>query len=173
MSDTDLLQLLYNILPALIVAGVSFYFFKTFFENENRRRRFLLHQENQKTALPLKLQAYERMALFLERISPGNLLIRIKPESSDKIQYSNTLVTAIDQEFEHNLAQQIYISNECWNYIKTAKNATISLIRQSAADNTVENAAMLQEKVLTILMDEDAPTIAALTYVKNEVKEIM
>ena len=113
------------------------------------------------------------MALFLERISPGNLLIRIKPESSDKIQYSNTLVTAIDQEFEHNLAQQIYISNDCWNYIKTAKNATISLIRQSAADNTVENAAMLQEKVLTILMDEDAPTIAALTYVKNEVKEIM
>ena len=173
MSDTDLLQLLYNILPALIVAGVSFYFFKTFSENENRRRRFLLHQENQKTALPLKLQAYERMALFLERISPGNLLIRIKPESSDKIQYSNTLVTAIDQEFEHNLAQQIYISNECWNYIKTAKNATISLIRQSAADNTVENAVMLQEKVLTILMDEDAPTIAALTYVKNEVKEIM
>ena len=119
MSDTDLLQLLYNILPALIVAGVSFYFFKTFSENENRRRRFLLHQENQKTALPLKLQAYERMALFLERISPGNLLIRIKPESSDKIQYSNTLVTAIDQEFEHNLAQHSVYFLDLENSLRT------------------------------------------------------
>ena len=173
MSDLDLLQILYNILPAIIVAAVAFYFFKTFSENENRRRRFLLHQENQKTGLPLKLQAYERMVLFLERISPGNLLVRIKPNTSDKIQYSNTLVSAIDQEFEHNLAQQIYVSNECWNYIKTAKNATISLIRQTTADNTVENAAMLQEKVLTVLMDEDAPTVAALTFVKNEVKEIV
>ncbi|WP_417887169.1 hypothetical protein [Zunongwangia sp.] len=173
MNNSDLLQLLYNTLPALIVGGVAFYFFKTYSENENRRRRFLLHQETQKTALPLKLQAYERMALFLERISPGNLLIRIRPETTDKIKYSNTLIAAIDQEFEHNLAQQIYVSNECWNYIKTAKNATISLIRQTAADNKVENAAMLQEKVLTVLMDQDSPTVAALSFVKSEVREFV
>lgn len=171
MNNSDLLQVLYTVLPALIVAAVAFYFFKTYAENENRRRRFLLHQESQKTVLPLKLQAYERMALFLERISPGNLLVRIRPETNDKIEYANMLVAAIDQEFEHNLAQQIYISNECWNYIKTAKNATISLIRQTAADNKVENAAMLQEKVLTTLINQDSPTVAALTFVKGEVRE--
>ena len=75
----QLLNLAFNLLPAIIVGVISYHFFNTHTKQEDGRRRFLLHKDSQKTALPLKLQAYERLTLFLERIAPGNLLTRVKP----------------------------------------------------------------------------------------------
>lgn len=132
-----------------------------------------MHQENQKSALPLRLQAYERMALFVERITLGNLLIRVKPVSQGKEDYENLLTRTIDMEFEHNLAQQIYLSGECWNVIKTTKNATIGMIRKTSKREDVENADQLREKLLTGLMDQASPTDAALEYIKKEVRRII
>lgn len=133
----------------------------------------MIRQENQKTALPLKLQAYERMALFLERISLGKLLLRVKPVSQHIQDYEDLLTRTIDMEFEHNLSQQIYVSTECWNVIKTSKNATIGMIRKTAKREDIENADMLREKMLTGLMDQTAPTDAALDYIKNEVRNLI
>ena len=173
MTENNILQLFFYLLPALIVGLVSYYFFQMHFKNEEKRRRYVLRQENQKTALPLRLQAYERMALFLERISLGKLLFRIKPVSQNSADYEDLLTRTIDMEFEHNLAQQIYISPECWNVIKTSKNATIGMIRKTAKREDIENADMLREKLLTGLMDQQAPTDAALDYIKNEVRNFI
>lgn len=90
--------------PALITGMIAYYFFKEHTKNEDGRRRFLLHKDLQVNALPIRLQAYERMALFLERISPNKLLIRISPTSSDKDSYESLLIASIEQEFEHNLS---------------------------------------------------------------------
>jgi len=109
MTENNILQLFFYLLPAVVVGAVSFYFFKMHITNEEKRRRFLLRQENQKEALPLKLQAYERMALFLERISLGKLLLRVKPTSDNVEDYEELLTRTIDMEFDHNLAQQIYL----------------------------------------------------------------
>lgn len=171
MTDINLLQLLFYLLPAVIVGLISFYFFQMHISNEEKRRLFILRQENQKIALPIKLQAYERMALFLERISMGQLLLRLKPKSNDLEAYENLLTQSIDQEFDHNLAQQIYLTPECWNIIKTAKNATISIIRKTAKKETVTNADELRQEILSALMDQTAPTEAALDYIKNEVRK--
>jgi hypothetical protein len=173
MTENNILQLFFYLLPALIVGLVSYYFFQMHFKNEDKRRRFVLRQENQKTSLPIRLQAYERMALFLERISLGKLLLRIKPTSSEIKDYEDLLTRTIDMEFEHNLAQQIYLSTECWNVIKTSKNATIGMIRKTARRDDLENADMLREKLLTGLMDQSAPTDAALDYIKNEVRNFI
>ena len=173
MTENNILQLFFYLLPALIVGLVSYYFFQMHFKNEDKRRRYILRQENQKTALPIKLQAYERMALFLERISLGKLLLRIKPVSQNIEDYEDLLTRTIDMEFEHNLAQQIYLSPECWNVIKTSKNATIGMIRKTARREDLENADMLREKLLTGLMDQSAPTDAALDYIKNEVRNFI
>ena len=70
--------------PALITGMIAYYFFKEHTKNEDGRRRFLLHKDMQVNTLPIRLQAYERMALFLERITPSKLLIRVKPTSSDE-----------------------------------------------------------------------------------------
>ena len=172
MNETDILNFLYAILPAIVVGLVSFYFFSTHFKNEENRRRFLILRENQKTALPLRLQAYERLALLLERISPGKILFRVQPTSEDAESYATLLIANIEQEFEHNIAQQIYVSNECWDYVKTAKNATITLIRKAVGKDEVNTTDELRELLLKSLMDKQPPTDAALSYIKKEVKSL-
>ena len=172
MNETDILDFLYAILPAIIVGLVSFYFFNTYSNNEENRRKFLLLREKQKTSLPIRLQAYERLTLFLERISPGKILFRVQAISEDVNSYATLLVANIEQEFEHNLAQQIYVSDECWDYIKTAKNATITLIRKGAAKEEVQNTDQLREIILKSLMEKQAPTDAALSYIKKEVRSL-
>lgn len=173
MNQIEISQLLLALLPALIVGALAYYFFKSFIKSEEGRRRFLLVKDNQKTALPMRLQAYERMTLFLERISPGKILFRVKPNSEDPALYEQLLVKTIEQEFEHNLAQQIYISGDCWDYIKTAKNATIGLIRKANGLDQVTTADALRETILKNLMEKPAPTDAALAFIKKEVKSFI
>lgn len=172
MTEDSILQMLFYILPALIVGVIAFYFFSLHTRNEERRRRFLLHKEAQKHALPIRIQAYERMALFLERIAPGNLLVRVKPMGNAKEHYANLLIKNIEQEFEHNLAQQIYISDECWNVIKASKNATINNIRKTAAKEDIQSADELRQHILNTLLDQQPPSETGLGYIKKEVKNL-
>jgi hypothetical protein len=173
MDIDKLIELFSYTLPALITGGVAYYFFQMHTQNEDKRRRFLLARENQKSALPLRLQAYERMALFMERIDPAKMLIRITPISDDKRDYANYVIAQIEQEYEHNLAQQIYMSDECWGVITAAKNGTIQLLRKAAVSNESTDADSLREAILKDLFDKPAPSTAALSYIKNEVKEFL
>lgn len=172
MNIEDISNALLSLLPAFLVGAIAFYFFKQHIENENRKRRFLLKRELQKESLPLRLQAYERMALCMERISPAKLLIRVNPNSDDKEHYENLLIATIEQEFQHNLTQQIYITDECWNVINTAKNTTIQLIRKSSMQEKTDSANKLREVVLNELMDKQAPSATALAYIKKEVGDL-
>ncbi len=173
MENSKIIELLFYVLPALITGGVAYYFFSMFTKNEENRRYYNLRKENQKDALPLRLQAYERMTLFLERIEPSKVLTRIAPTSSDKSTYANYIVAQIDQEFEHNLTQQIYISDKCWNIIATAKNATIQMIRKASMDPEIADADVLRQTILKDLFDKPSPSSAAIAFLKNEVKEIL
>jgi hypothetical protein len=173
MDTSKILELLFYILPAVITGLVAFYFFENFVKNENNRRNFILRQENQKQALPIRLQAFERLTLFLERINPAKLLVRIAPLSDDKMEYSNLLVQHIEQEFEHNLTQQIYLSNEAWTIILSAKNTTIQIIRQSTLNKEISSSQSLREAILTDLGNNQAPSTFALDFLKNEVLQIL
>ena len=167
MDTTKLIELLSYTLPAIITGFVAYYFFNLHTKNEEGRRRYLLNKDTQKDALPLRLQAFERMTLFLERINPGKLLIRISPNSDNKNDYENLLISSIEQEFEHNLTQQIYMSDECWTVIVTAKNATIQMIRRTNMSDRVDTANKLREVIMNDLMDKQSPSSVALSYIKN------
>lgn len=169
---TKLIEALLYAVPAIITGLVAYYFFKEHTKNEDGRRRFLLHKDMQTNALPLRLQAYERMVLFLERITPSKLMIRVTPTSSDVESYESLLIANIEQEFEHNLSQQIYISSDCWNIVSAAKNATIQLIRKASLLEKTDTANKLREVVLTEMMDKRAPSDAALAYIRQEVSEM-
>jgi len=171
MSSDGIFQLFAYLLPAVVTGAIAFYFFRLHTKNEEGRRRFLLHKESQKDTMPIRLQAYERMVLFLERISVNNLVVRVSPKSSDKNQYENLLIKQIESEFEHNLSQQIYLSDECWSIIKTAKNATIRAIR-SAGMSESDSADKLREDILNQTMEKQSPSSAALAFVKKEVSEL-
>lgn len=126
----------------------------------------------QVNSLPLRLQAYERMALFSERIRPSKLLVRIKPTSSNKEDYEALIIATIEQEFEHNLSQQIYLSDDCWNVITAAKNATIQLIRKASLLEKTNSANKLREVILTEMMEKRPPSDAALSFLKKEVSQM-
>jgi len=172
MEIEKIFEVILYAVPALITGMIAYYFFKEHTKNEDGRRRFLLHKDIQVNTLPIRLQAYERMALFLERITPSKLLIRVSPTSSDEDTYESLLVATIEQEFEHNLSQQIYVSDECWNIIVAAKNATIQLIRKAGLLEKTGTADKLREVILTEMMEKRAPSDAALSFIKNEVSEL-
>lgn len=173
MNTDKILELLFYTLPALITGGVAYYLFNSYFADQQNTRRWLVQKENQKLGLPLRLQAYERLALFLERINPNKLLLRIGPLSEDKYAYESLLIHHIDQELEHNLAQQIYISDECWTIILTAKNTIIQNIRKTAMNERVTDAHKLRETILNDLYDSESATTVALSYLKNEVSSFL
>ena len=171
MSGDDIFQLFAYLLPAVVTGAIAFYFFRLHTKNEEGRRRFLLHKDSQKETLPIRLQAYERMALFLERIAINNLVVRVAPQGQDKSKYENLLIKQVENEFDHNLSQQIYMSDECWNIIKAAKSATIQMIR-SAGMSESDNADKLREDILNQTMEKQSPSATALSFVKKEISEL-
>ncbi len=172
MDTTKILELFSYTFPAIVTGVIALYFFKLHTKNENNRRNFLLRKEKQSIALPLQLQAYERMALFLERISPASLLVRVPPTGTDKPAYFKKLLTSIEKEFEHNLAQQIYITEQCWNVIKTAKNNTINIIRNTMLEGELKDARAMREAIIQRMVENEPPSNTALAFIKSEVHKI-
>nr|WP_321222544.1 hypothetical protein [uncultured Psychroserpens sp.] len=170
--DLDILGLLLYCIPALVTGAIAFLFFKEHIENENNRREFMIQKELQKDSLPVRLQAYERLSLYLERIKPSKLLLRVNPTSSNKADYESLLIANIEQEYDHNLAQQIYVTDQCWSIASTAKNATIQMIRKAALSDKVDSADKLRETILTDMVEKRSPSDAALSFIKEEVSNI-
>lgn len=173
MDTESFTQLIAYTIPALITGAIALYFFRMHTQNEKRRRIFELRKEKQSLAMPNRLQAYERMALFLERITPNNLAVRIKPSGNDKPSYFKKLLGTVEQEFEHNLAQQIYLSSECWDVIVTAKNNTLNFIRDIMLEGEVIDAKIMRETIIQRTGQNDLPsTRKAMDFIKEEVQTI-
>ena len=99
------------------------------------------------------------------------MLVRIKPTSDDANDYLQLLIATIDQEFEHNLVQQLYISKETWLSITAAKRAIINKIKQVAE---VSNSANdLRENVLIDYSKTISPTETAVDFIKSEVRKLL
>lgn len=171
-ESSQIISYVAYLLPAIVVGLVAYYFFKGHTANEEGRRRYLVQKEAQKQILPLRLQAYERITLFLERIDLSKLLIRVKPFSDSIEDYEGLLIKNIEQEYDHNLTQQIYVSPECWNLVNASKNATIHIIRQGVMHEKNGDVDKLRTWLLQNFMEEITPSQKAITYVKKEVSEL-
>ena len=131
------LEILKYTLPALVVALVVYVMLKTYFDNNYKLKVLDLKSKNSKEYLPLKLQAYERLTLFVHRTSPENLIPRNTLPNQTAKQLKKQLLQAVQQEFEHNITQQVYVSNNVWNAIvgyKAQLIKTINIIDQKLGD---------------------------------------
>lgn len=171
--ESKLLEIAAYTLPALITGGVAYVMMQKFYNSEDSKRKFELIRENQKLALPIRLQAYERMVLLLERINPSQLLLRIAPTSTSKQDYSTLLAHQIQTEFEHNLTQQIYVTAETWNMILKAKNSTVQMIRKNAIREDIADANKLREAIMIELTEVEAPSSIAISFIKEELKNVL
>ena len=173
MNSDIIVQIIGFTIPSIVTGLVAYYFFINHTKMEEKKMKVSLLKENKKHSLPQKLQAYERMTLFLERLNPSKLLIRVTSVNNDKNAYLFSVSQIIEQEFEHNLTQQIYVSDECWGVIVAAKNATTHLIATVSNDPEINTAEELREAVIKNILEKGTPSAAALAFVKNEVKDIL
>ena len=170
----EILEILKYTLPALIVFLTTVVLIRGFFRNEEQRRSMHESELNREKTLPVRMQAYERMALFLERISPESLVMRVNKPDMTAAQLQSELLSAIRSEFEHNVAQQVYISAEVWELIKSAKNNVISLVN-SAADQLKDDATSLtlSQKIFEQLIQlKTPPSSQALESLKKEMERL-
>ena len=170
--EDKLLEIATYTLPAFITGGVAFVMMQKFYNSEESKRKFELLRENQKQALPIRLQAYERMVLFLERINPAQLLLRVAPISQSKDDYATLLVHHIQTEYEHNLTQQIYLTSETWDIVLKAKNSTVQMIRKNAIREDIADADKLREAIMLELTETEAPSSVAISFIKEELKRV-
>jgi len=165
---TDILKIT---IPALIVFFTAWVLLKNMIRNDQDKRRQEIILQNTKTVTPIKLQAYERIVLFLERISMESLLVRVSASDMSAEQLHSALLATIRSEFEHNLSQQIYMSPQAWEVVKNARSNTIKIINNEAEKVKGDAPAMdLSKQILTKVMElEKEPTKAAIDYIKGEV----
>jgi len=142
---------------------------------ERERRTFDLKRENVKVMTPVRLRAYERMAIFVERIAPDSLVMRQRfGERTTSSQLQRTLLDQIRQEWEHNAAQQIYISEETWAQLVNAKESIVELVNSCAMQLDPKTVSVgLANLVLNTYNEEkskqDTPIQMALAAIKKDV----
>jgi hypothetical protein len=165
---TDILKIT---IPALIVFFTAWVLLKNMIRNDQDKRRQEIILQNAKTVTPIKLQAYERIVLFLERISMESLLVRVSSSDMSAEQLHSALLATIRSEFEHNLSQQIYMSPQAWEVVKNARSNTIKIINNEAEKVKGNSPAVeLSKQLLTKVMElEQEPTKAAIDYIKGEI----
>jgi hypothetical protein len=170
LSDT----LLYFV-PALLVLGAVFMLIKRFLDRDFQNRQVDVRQSMRKDSLPLKLQAYERLVLFLERISPNSLLVRTHRGGMSAPQLHSDLLATVRAEFEHNLSQQIYISASAWEAVKNAKEDMLKLFN-NAYSRVGQHASGIQlsSQIFEQMMKEESfPTQKAIDVLKSEAKQLL
>lgn len=115
-------------IPALIVYFVVSSLMKSYLEKQYQLRQLEFKQGQQKTTVPLRLQAYERLSLFCERIALPSLLLRCKEEGQSAGTLRLKLLLNIQQEFEYNITQQLYVSEQLWQIIKIARDDMVTVV---------------------------------------------
>ena len=162
-------------IPALLVFMASYLLLRSMIRNEQDKRRQELILQNRKTITPIRLQAYERIVLFLERISLESMLVRVSSSEMTASQLHSALLSTIRSEFEHNLSQQIYMSQQAWEVTRNARSNMIKIINSEAekmkADSTgITLSKQLLEKIMEL---EKEPTRVAIDFVKAEVAKMI
>jgi len=124
----DIIEIIKLTVPSLVVFLTAYFLLKNFLEEQTKQKELDQVRERDKIVLPLQLQAYERMVLFLERINPETLVFRLYDPNLSVDEYKNRLIQSIREEFDHNLSQQVYMSHEAWQLIRSAKEDVIRII---------------------------------------------
>ncbi|MDR1672932.1 MAG: hypothetical protein LBS09_05680 [Bacteroidales bacterium] len=168
------IDLLKIVLPSIILLAAVCYIVGGFLRNSEKHRQLKAAKDNRKIITPLRLQAYERLVLFLERTSPDSIVLHANYPDNTAEQLHQELLQTIRAEYEHNLTQQLYVSPEAWESVRNAKNYTVSLIN-AAAQEMEDNASAIElsRKILSMTAEmEQPPTQKAVNQLKAEIRQL-
>ncbi|MEE9373100.1 MAG: hypothetical protein V3V00_08615 [Saprospiraceae bacterium] len=136
----ELLLGILEIIKYIVPAAVVYFLMKRFQEGQQTIEHIKLKASQKNETLPLRFQAYERLSLLLERMKISSQVMRLTTPSSNASDLKKALLISIQKEFEHNLTQQIYISEELWQIVELAKNNTLNYVNQAyeSANDSLE-----------------------------------
>lgn len=136
---TFILELCRALLPFGIALCLVYVVLRMLLDNEQDKRNVdynmrlqELGNERRDETLPIRLQAYERLVLFLERISPQPLILRVRQDEMTAPELQMALIVNIRTEYEHNITQQLYVSAGVWQLIATSVEELVTVINAVA-----------------------------------------
>jgi len=168
-----LVELIKILVPASIVLYAAYLLVRSFIMREIDMKRMEVRGRSIEITLPLRLQAYERITLFLERISPNNLLVRLNAPGMPAREFQHLLLNEIRNEYNHNVSQQIFMSGDIWDLVKNAKEDLILSINESVSEldeqaMTIDLSKKIFEKAINKQVD---PIAHALSELKKEIQQ--
>jgi hypothetical protein len=172
----SILEILKYTLPAIVVLIATSLIVNKFLVNETKRKQMAIFREGMDTTLRLRLQAYERMALYMERIHPRVLIPRVYETGMTVRDLQTELIQAIRMEYEHNLSQQIYVSAQVWKTVQSVKEQEMAMINQVASLLSPEASAKeLHQRMIDFIVsnENDLPVEVALEVINNEAKLVL
>ncbi len=168
----ELINALKYAIPSVVVFLTAYLLIREFLQEERKKRNQELLLDRIRISLPIRLQAYERIILFLERISPQNLIMRVhQPELSAR-ELHKLLVQAVREEYSHNLSQQLYVSLQAWDMVKNAKEEVIRQINTSLAKLDDQATATDLSNLLLEMSTEKLVANKALIFLKREAAKV-
>ena len=174
MQLKDLIDILKYTLAGVGTIYVAFYLIKPYLDRAEKVQMADLKKTIANQTLPLKFQAYERLVLFVERVNPANMLIRLHGTNYSAHDLHSLVVNEIRDEFQHNVTQQIYVSERAWNVVKRVKDDTMSVVTNAAkAMPETASGLDLSKTVLAHLASlQDNPYDIALSMIRKDMEEL-
>lgn len=174
MNTDVFLDFLKIIIPASLVLYGMYLTFTSFLNKDFEKKILELKTKNTEIVLPIRLQAYERVVLFLERITPNNLILRVNNPAYSAKEFQQVLLQEIREEFNHNLSQQVYVSDNSWALVRKAVEDLMVVINNSSNQLSVESSGLdLAKKIFeTIIQQNTDITSEAISFVKDEIRRV-
>ncbi len=160
-----ILEILKYSIPALVVFATVYYLFKNFLDHQYRIEDMRYQQSLGKDNHSIKVQALERLMMFSERMNIDNLYYRLISADVGPKELRSMMLIAIQQEYEHNATQQLYISDGLWKIIQLAKEQTQSVISNAEGNTTIEMMTDMHRKLAEAGAN---PSAFACNAIKNE-----
>ena len=163
-------------IPSVVAYFIAVLIAKTVTEKSTLEKEADIAQKKIEAMFPLQLQAYERLCMLMERLAPDNLVTRINSPGMTLMQFQQQLFSEINQEYTHNISQQVYVSDKAWTAVKKAIELLKMNVSRSAmefAGNEVAVSTDLARKVLENAMSQENDSIQeALKILRIEVKKL-
>ncbi len=170
-----MLEVLKYTIPALIVLLAAWLVMSKEMQNEDARRSFEVRRNAQNVTQPIRLRAYERLALMLERTTPEFLLLNMQLQNMTAGQLQIELLHKIREEFDHNISQQIYVNDDTWMAIISARETMLGFVNTCTSHVGNDAPAMTLAQVMLTAYNSNGETNnqKAMNLLKQEVREII
>jgi hypothetical protein len=170
-----IVDLLKFIIPSIIVFSATYIMMRQFLEEDYKKKLLEIREKNLGVITPIKLQAYERLTILLERIAPENLVMMLSQPRQSATELRVLILNQVTEEFNHNISQQIYISTQSWELIKIIREQVLTIVDNSykslpeSAKGTDLGKAIISE----LMLQKNHPTRGGIEFLKKEIALVM